>query len=192
MNKVTSPAEPTRSVSQMSDSGARKYFGKYRGTVVNNLDPEQRGRLMAQVPDVTGFVPSTWALPCVPMAGLQMGAYVVPSLGAKVWIEFEQGDPDYPIWTGCFWGSFAEVPLSAHGWPPPSPNMVLQTGNQNSITIQGMPGGGIVLSCGPFPNPASPKIMLSPAGITLSSGQGAVIQMTGPMVDINGGALNIT
>ena len=82
-----------------------RYYGKYRGTVFNNIDPEQRGRIMAIVPDVLGLIPSSWALPCAPIAGKQNGVYVVPKIGDGVWIEFEQGDPDYPIWVGVFGGS---------------------------------------------------------------------------------------
>ncbi len=168
-----------------------KYYGKYRGVVLNNADPLQLGRIQVQVPDVGGLALGTWAMPCLPVAGIQSGMYVVPPPSAGVWVEFEQGDADYPIWSGCFYGSAAEVPLSALGGPPPSPNIVLQTGSQNSITIQGLPGGGIVLSSGPFASPASPKIMISPVGITISNGQGAVINLTGPTVDINLGALTV-
>lgn len=171
---------------------SEKYFGKYRGVVKNNADPLQQGRIQVQVPDVAGLAPSTWAMPCIPVAGIQSGMYVLPPPQAGVWVEFEQGDPDYPIWSGCFFGSAGEVPISALGGPPQSPNIVLQTGSQNSITIQGLPGGGIVLSSGPFANPASPKIMISSAGITISNGQGAVITLTGPTVNINAGALTIT
>src|SRR6185312_8204491 len=87
-----------------------KFFGKYRGTVIQNVDPEQRGRIQVMVPDVSGLIPSSWAMPCVPITGKQSGVYAVPQIGAGVWIEFEQGDPDYPVWVGGFWGSAAEVP----------------------------------------------------------------------------------
>ena len=73
--------------------------------MINNIDPEQIGRIMAQVPDVLGETPSSWAMPCVPAAGIQAGVFVVPPIGSQVWVEFEQGDPDYPIWTGGFWGT---------------------------------------------------------------------------------------
>jgi hypothetical protein len=96
-----------------NSEGMKRYYGKYRGTVINNIDPEQRGRIMALVPDVLGIIPSSWAMPCVPIAGKQEGVFVVPQIGAGVWIEFEQGDPDYPIWVGGFWGAFAEVPTAA-------------------------------------------------------------------------------
>ena len=108
-----------------------KRYGKYRGMVLNNIDTEQRGRLLVQLPDVLGLGTSSWALPCVPLAGPQMGAYFVPLIGSGVWVEFEGGDPDYPIWTGCFWGSAAEVPPLALAGLPVSPNIVLQTSGQN-------------------------------------------------------------
>jgi len=80
-----------------------KYYGKYRGLVLNNVDPLQKGRLLVQVPDVLGLSTSSWAMPCVPVAGPQMGTYFIPIIGSGVWIEFEGGNPDYPIWTGGFW-----------------------------------------------------------------------------------------
>ncbi len=82
----------------------QKYYGKYRGTVLNNVDPELRGRLMLTVPDVLGAIPSSWAEPCVPLAGPTgppMGVYFVPPIGAGVWVEFEAGNPDYPIWAAA-------------------------------------------------------------------------------------------
>ena len=92
---------------------SEKFYGKYRGLVLNNIDPMQMGRLMVQVPDVTGLMPSTWAMPCVPVAGIQNGMFALPMIGSGVWVEYEQGDPDHPIWVGCFWGSAAEVPALA-------------------------------------------------------------------------------
>jgi uncharacterized protein involved in type VI secretion and phage assembly len=84
-------------------SEARRFFGKYRGTVVNNVDVMQMGRIQALVPDVSGVMLTSWCMPCIPVAGIQTGVFTVPPIGAGVWVEFEQGDPDYPIWTGCFW-----------------------------------------------------------------------------------------
>ena len=93
------------------------FYGKYRGTVLDNIDPLQSGRLQVEVPDVAGTVPSTWALPCLPFAGTGAGFFAVPPVGSLVWVEFEQGDPDYPIWTGCFWGTAADVPPLALAGP---------------------------------------------------------------------------
>jgi hypothetical protein len=89
-----------------------KYYGKYRGVVTNNVDPLQMGRIRAQVPDVLGENESGWAMPCVPCGVSKKVASSLPEVGAAVWIEFEQGDPDRPIWTGCFYGSAAETPPS--------------------------------------------------------------------------------
>lgn len=80
-----------------------KFFGKYRGRVRDNLDPLGRGRLRVQVPQVLGDV-EVWALPCVPFAGDGVGFFAMPPTGTGVWVEFEAGDPSFPIWVGCFWG----------------------------------------------------------------------------------------
>jgi hypothetical protein len=166
----------------------KKYFGKFRGTVVNNVDPEQRGRIQVMVPDVSGFAVSSWAMPSFPVGGIQMGIFSVPMIGSGVWIEFEQGDLDYPIWTGVFFGSAAEVPVMAHLVPPAVPGIVLQTVLQNGILISDVPGptGGIMLK-----NMTGAMILINELGITISNGQGAMIQMTGPSVIINGGALTV-
>ena len=85
-----------------------RFFGKYRGLVKDNKDPLKLGRIQATVPAIPGMA-TNWALPCAPYAGKQVGFYTIPPIGAKVWIEFEGGDPTYPIWTGCFWQD-QEVP----------------------------------------------------------------------------------
>lgn len=167
-----------------------RYYGKYRGTVVNNVDPENRGRIQAIVPDVQGITPTTWAMPCLPSAGKGSGAFFVPEVGSGVWIEFEQGDADYPIWTGCFWGFIGELPEMGIASPPPTPNMVLQTTGRNSITVFGAPGGGITLCAGPIASPASPRITITQAGIVITNGQ-ATIALAGPTVTINNGALTV-
>ena len=38
----------------LNSVAARRYYGKYRGVVVDNIDPLQIGRILAQVPDVLG------------------------------------------------------------------------------------------------------------------------------------------
>jgi uncharacterized protein involved in type VI secretion and phage assembly len=73
-------------------------------------------RLRADVPSVLGGVTSGWALPCLPYTGDGSGLHVVPPVGAGVWIEFEAGDPDYPVWTGGWWGS-GQPPTEETGRP---------------------------------------------------------------------------
>jgi uncharacterized protein involved in type VI secretion and phage assembly len=173
-------------------NGARRFFGKYRGIVINNVDPMQSGRLLVQVPDVLGLAPSSWAVPCTPLAGptgTQAGVYLVPPVGAGVWVEFEQGDPEYPIWVGCRWGSAADIPVLALAGLPVSPNIVLQTAGQNSIVISDLPGptGGIMLK-----STTGAMILVNDVGITISNGKGATIVMAGPTVNVNQGALLVT
>jgi len=170
-------------------SGAQKYFGKYRGMVINNVDPMQTARLMVQVPDVAGLIPGSWAMPCLPFTGPQMGFWALPQIGAGVWVEFEQGNPDYPIWSGCWYGSAAEPPALALAAPPGVPNVVLQTQGQNTIMLSDLPGptGGILLK-----STTGALISISTIGITISNGQGAMITMTGPTILMNAGALSVT
>jgi hypothetical protein len=80
-----------------------KFFGKYRGTVQSNVDPLMLGRVMAEIPAVSFM--SNWALPCTPYPANRAQTCAVPPIGAHVWIEFEGGDPDFPVWTGCFWSA---------------------------------------------------------------------------------------
>ena len=82
---------------------ARHFYGKYRGKVVANKDPLGIGRIQPLVPAVAPD-PINWAMPCTPYAGPQEGFFMIPPVGANVWVEFEGGDPNYPIWSGCFWG----------------------------------------------------------------------------------------
>jgi hypothetical protein len=169
-----------------------RYYGKYRGTVIENIDPEQIGRVLLQVPDVLGMTPSSWALPCVPAAGIQSGVFVVPPIGSQVWVEFEQGDSDYPIWTGGFWGLVADVPIFATAPPaiPPGQNIVLQTTGQNMVMVSDAPPspitGGIVLK-----SVSGAMIVVNETGIYISNGQGATITLIGPAVDINIGGLTV-
>lgn len=166
-------------------SDGQKYYGKYRGMVLNNIDPMQIGRLMIQVPDIGGLIPSSWAMPCFPISGKQMGAYMIPQIGAGVWVEFEQGNIDYPIWSGCWYGSAAEVPALALAGNPVSPNIVLQTGLQNSIVISDLPGptGGIMLR-----STTGAMLIVNDTGIYIQNGKGAMLTMIGPTVTINNGA----
>ncbi len=173
-------------------AGAKRYYGKYRGLVLNNIDPLQIGRILAQVPDLLGETPSTWAMPCVPAAGIQAGCFIVPPIGSQVWMEFEQGDPDYPIWSGGFWGTVADVPIFATAPPaiPPGQNIVLQTTGENMVLISDAAPtpatGGIILK-----SVSGAMIVVNETGIYISNGQGATITLIGPAVAINETALTV-
>jgi uncharacterized protein involved in type VI secretion and phage assembly len=172
----------------MSDSG-EKYYGKYRGVVVNPIDPLQIGRIQVIVPDVSNVMLSSWALPCVPVAGPQMGVFTVPVPGSGVWVEFERGDPDFPIWVGGYWGSASEVPALARTVPPGVPGFTVQTTFQNGISVNDVPGptGGIVLK-----SASGATLIVNDTGIYIQNGQGASVVLFGPSVLINGDALAVT
>ena len=178
------------------DSGTSQgqYPGLYRGTVTVNVDPKQRGRLMLSVPDVLSYSPSTWAEPCVPLAGPTgppMGVYMVPPVGAGVWVQFEHGDVNKPVWIGCRWGLPSDIPPLARVGNPVDPNIVIQSLLQHTLMISDMPPtpatGGIILK-----STTGAMIVVNDSGIYISNGKGAMITMIGPVVNINAGALTIT
>jgi hypothetical protein len=179
----------------MTEQEAKRYYGKYRGTVVNNVDPLQIGRIQVLVPDVSTVFPTSWAMPCLPASGINTGVFTVPAIGAGVWVEFEQGNPDHPIWVGGFWGITAEVPAKAHLVPPGVSGITLQTTLLNGIVISDTPGptGGILIT-----TTTGAMISVSDVGIIISNGKGAIINLVGPTiqlvgepVDVNAGALTV-
>jgi uncharacterized protein involved in type VI secretion and phage assembly len=159
----------------MSEAGP--FYGKYRGVVTDNRDPNNQGRIRAKVSDVFGENnESPWAMPSVPYAGSSVGLFLIPATDASVWIEFEHGKADSPIWTGCFWAE-GEMPVS----PASADKKVLKTGagtitlddtqGANSITIETtnnlkikMDQQGIEISNG------SQKIMISSSGVSINDG----------------------
>ncbi len=163
----------------------RKFYGKYRGKVENNLDPLQQGRVQVSCPAVFGEGTLSWAMPCSPFAGSGVGFFALPPVGANLWVEFEAGDPDYPIWSGCFWG-VGEVPAL----PAVEQMKVIKTGSI-TLTLSDLPGvGGFTLEVNP-PAVATPlKMVFNAQGIELSNGA-ASVKLTPASVSINNGALEV-
>jgi uncharacterized protein involved in type VI secretion and phage assembly len=159
-----------------------QFFGKYRGQVENNIDPQQMGRIQVSVSAVLGEGTLSWAMPCVPYAGSGVGFFAIPPNGANVWVEFEGGDPDYPVWSGCFWG-LGEVPAL----PAIAEMKVLKT-DMGTITLNDLPGlGGIKIE-----TTLGAKIEITAQGIEINNGLGGSITLMGPQVSINNGALEVT
>lgn len=177
------------------------FYGKYRGVVTSNKDPLGMARIRATVPDVLGTDESGWALPSAPFAGNKMGFVALPIVGSRVWIEFEQGDPDYPIWSGCWWGSKDEMPDEASSAPDGRVLIKTQGGQililddpaPNAITIQTSGGQKIVLNDQSitidFGNGVT--VELSTAKIALNDGAGATVELDGPKVAVNDDALEV-
>jgi len=160
---------------------ANQFFGKYRGKVENNIDPQMMGRVQVSVPAVLGEGSLSWAMPCAPFAGPGVGFFTIPPNGANVWVEFEAGNPDYPIWSGGFWG-LGEAPAV----PALAEIKVLKT-DTATITVNDLPGiGGITIE-----TTLGAKIAISATGIEINNGMGGSLILQGPQVSINNGALEV-
>jgi hypothetical protein len=161
------------------------FYGKYRGKVENNVDPLQLGRIQVSVPAVLGQGTLSWAMPCTPFAGPGVGLFLVPPTGANVWVEFEAGDPNQPIWSGGFWGT-GEVPAS----PALEQMKVLKT-DSITLTLSDLPGGGgFTLEVNPPAVTTPLKIICDASGIELSNGA-AKVKLTPASVSVNDGALEV-
>jgi hypothetical protein len=175
-------------------ANTNKYPGLYRASVLTNTDPEFRGRLTLTIPDVHSFSPSTWVEPCTPLSGPTgpaMGVYMVPPPGAGVWVMFERGDVNHPVWIGCRFDVQANVPPLALLGNPADPNICIQSLLQHSLMISDMPPspatGGIILR-----SASGAMVVVNDAGIFISNGKGATITMVGPTINMNNSAMTIT
>jgi uncharacterized protein involved in type VI secretion and phage assembly len=156
------------------------FYGKYRGVVSDNSDPNNLGRIRARVADVYGEEESGWAMPSVPYAGNSVGLFLIPPTNASVWFEFEHGNPDYPIWTGCFWAE-NEVPVS----PASADKKVLKTG-AGTITLDDTQGSNSIT----IETTNSLKIKMDQQGIEISNGS-QKIMISSSSVSVDDGALEV-
>ncbi len=133
-------------VANLVEQLERRFFGKYRGLVVDNADPEKLGRLKLRVPSVLGEVVTGWAMPCVPYGGdADQGFLFVPEIGAGVWVEFEEGDLEFPIWVGTYWsrpGGKSELPrpVGAGSVQDPPTRKILKTAAGHTIELEDKAG----------------------------------------------------
>lgn len=168
------------------------HFGKYRGTVTDNADPEMRGRIKVSVPAVLGTL-EVWAMPCVPYAGSGVGLYALPDSGTGVWVEFEGGDPTYPVWTGCFWGA---------GELPDLPDAGVKVLRTSSLTLRlddtageallsSDSGGQIAVTSDVVTQAGGATHEVGAAGVSASKGLGS-LEVSDSGTTINGSALEVT
>jgi len=162
------------------------YYGKYRGRVENNLDPLMLGRVQVSVPAVFGGGTLAWALPCTPYAGAGVGLFAIPPVGANIWVEFEGGGVEQPIWSGCFWGA-GEVPAS-----PAVPQMKVFKTDGITLELSDVPGvGGFTLTVDAPGVPVPLQLTMDASGIKLAMAAFSVaIGASG--VSVNDGALEVT
>lgn len=167
------------------------YFGKYRGTVTDNADPTSRGRIKVKVPAVLGDV-DIWAMPCVPYAGAGVGFYALPDKESGVWVEFEGGDPSYPIWAGCFW---------ADGEIPDKKDAAIKVWRTGKITLRmddtaqefmakSDKGSTIKLSRDAVTESGGSKHTVGSAGVSSAKGRGKA-EVTATSVRLNSGSFEV-
>jgi uncharacterized protein involved in type VI secretion and phage assembly len=164
----------------MSDNSQR-FFGKYRGKVSDNKDPLKLGRIRAKVPVLFGEEDLNWALPCAPYAGKGVGFFCVPPVDAVVWIEFESGNLQKPIWSGGFWVSGDTPDESA------SPDIKILKTASATIKVDDTSGSESIT----LETTSGLKIVLDQDGIELSNGS-QKIKIGSSSISLNDGALEVT
>jgi len=157
-------------------------YGKYRGFVVDNADPEKRGRLKLRVPSVMKDVELDWALPCLPYGGLdQQGLFMIPEVDAQVWVEFEEGDISRPVWVGTFWQQQSDVPQDASKDEPTT--RLIQTKSGHIIQFDDADGEEQFR----LHHPKDAEMVIDPNGtVSLTDAQGAKL-----LLDADAGEIHL-
>jgi uncharacterized protein involved in type VI secretion and phage assembly len=92
----------------------KKFNGVYPAIVLDNVDPQQSGRVEVELPLVVDPVgrkhPAAWARVATLMAGNQRGTWFMPDKGDEVLVAFEGGDPRRPYVIGALWNSRDQPP----------------------------------------------------------------------------------
>ena len=196
----------------MAEAMRSRFYGKYRGIVVDVDDPDSLGRITAQVPEILQEETSPWALPAVPFAGPSHGLVLIPEKGDGVWIEFEGGDPSRPIWTGGWWAS-GELPApggtrarvlvtsTGHQFVLDDENKEIDLLHSGGADIK-MTDDDITLTIGESEvkmtssqislKIGSTEITLTSSDLTLKGGSSAQIKLSASGVDVNNGAIKAT
>ncbi|BAY24877.1 Rhs element Vgr protein [Calothrix sp. NIES-2100] len=158
-----------------------KFFGKYRGQVTNSQDPLNLGRIQVRVAAIYGEGIENWALPATPYAGKDIGFFTVPPVGSNVWVEFEGGDTDYPIWSGCFWGE-GELPQAARV-SEPDKVQVLKT-NGITFTWNNLDNKGLFIEVKEPVVDRPLKMVFNPQGIEINNNNELTIKITADIIEL--------
>ena len=160
-----------------------QFFGKYRGKVTGTKDEKNLGRIQVEVPAVLGEGKNSWAMPCVPYAGKDIGFFTVPPKGSKVWVEFEGGDPNYPIWSGCFWGE-GELPKALQNLKEEEKIQVFRT-HGITFTLSNLEGKkGVTLEV-ESPTVQRPlKMIFDANGIEINNNNETIAKLTADTIEL--------
>lgn len=154
-----------------------RFYGKYRG-VVTEVEDAGRGRIKAKVPSVLGSQATGWCDPCVPYAGDKCGILFLPEVGTGVWIEFEGGDPSFPIWSGCY---FRDDKIPEDAGPK---KKVIRTAGGHQILFDD-DAGSITIK-----DSNENEIVMDSSGVTIKRGSNKVL-VSDSKVSVNDGAMEV-
>ena len=207
-----------RIVASLVQKAEHRFYGKYRGFVVDNADQEQLGRLKVKVPSVLGNdVVTGWAMPCLPYGGdMNQGFLFIPEVDAGVWIEFEEGDLEFPVWVGTFWskpGGESELPkpngpdgTEEGSIQDPPTRKIIKTRQGHSIQFEDADGEEMVTICEAVNGQVitmnqsgievtdganGNRILLDSNGIIVEDKNGNIVTMDSSSVTIQGSAIKI-
>lgn len=173
----------------------RRYYGTYRGIVVDNEDPENRLRIRAQIPAIghrtIEQVPTNiWALPNLPglasSDGKCQGMFAPPEVGDPVWVQFEYGLPEKPIYTGGWLKKDHEATEFATGGAPTRRGFRTRSGHylqfredDGDVSIILAKGDGDGSQDGTY------FTMLDNGSVVLSTSSGSLLYMDAESGDVN-------
>jgi Type VI secretion system/phage-baseplate injector OB domain len=160
----------------------KQFFGKYRGKVSANKDPLHLGRVQVIVPAVFGEGRQSWAMPCTPYAGKDIGFFTIPPINTNIWVEFEGGDPDYPIWSGCFWGE-DELPQNAKVEEPDKVQVFRTDGITVTLSNLGE-NKGVTLEVESPVVVRKLKMVFNADGIEINNKDETTIKITADMIEL--------
>jgi hypothetical protein len=194
----------------MSATDQGCYYGKYRGQVADSADEEFQGLLRVRVPDVFGAEAEVMAEPCLPY-----GHFFIPPADTNIWVEFEAGDPERPVWTGV-WYPPGRMPEEAKVSPPTHQVIktaaghtveIVDTGGEESILIRHCGSaflsidakGGVLLynqngshlhldaknGAATLVEEHGNHVVLTEKGIALVNDKGTMLNLTGDTVHIS-------
>ena len=174
-------------VADLLERAERRFYGKYRGVVANRDDPLNLGRIQAKIPSVLGDIVSGWATACVPCGGAaNQGLLSVPQVGAGVWIEFEEGDLEFPIWTGTYWSTGElPTPTGSDGAPAnpqqPPTYTLLKTAKGHSIEFDDTDGHEAIRV---HDGVNHSIVTMDAAGVTITDAHGNTLALTSAGITI--------
>lgn len=180
-------------LAQLVDWQRSRYFGKYRGKVTDDADPLKKGRVKVMVPEVLDTL-ELWAMPCVPYAGDQLAFFMIPPKDSGVWVEFERGDPSFPIWTGCFWAD-NQMPLGGDPkvkvWKTDAITLTFDD-NADEVLLENSSQASITMTTEVVTVANQGKHTVAPTAVTSEAGGKGKLEVKVASVSVNNGSFEVS